>query len=490
MQNVSIFGAALRAVRVRSNGLAALGLLVLAAILGFAAPVARADVPADIVLSPPIAVGTNPPCGVAIHGANVYVTDCSNSVNVINAATNTVEASITDPSFNDPISIAITANGEFAYVANWFGNSVSVINLTTNTVVKTINVGNNPDSLILSPDGNYVYVSNNASDTVSVIDTATNTVASTVPVGYGPWGLAITPDGNYVYVTNNVTGAVSVIDTALALTTPASAVNTITGLPATGSSNFLSGVAIANGYAYVTSSPENTVGVIDLATNQIVGTIAVPDASGIAITPDGKFAYVTNDGNPGIVSVIDLSSNTIVNTLNVGTGAYGIAVTPDGNFVYVGNSNNNMGGTSNTSNTVTVIARGTASGPAITANLPAGYVGTSYRSNLVAENLSSPAFSLAPNSTPLPDGLTLNADGSLTGTPTTPGSYTFTATVTGTDNGLSTTVSQQFTIVVRTGTPPPPSTATAAPVPTLGDMALALLGLLLACGAALRLRRR
>ena len=52
-------------------------------------------------------------------------------------------------------------------------------------------------------------------NTVAVLATATNTLlGQPIIVGWGPTGLAITPDGKRVYVANNADNTVSVIDTA------------------------------------------------------------------------------------------------------------------------------------------------------------------------------------------------------------------------------------------------------------------------------------
>ena len=54
----------------------------------------------------------------------------------------------------------------------------------------------------------------------------------------------------------------------------------------------------------------------------------------VAISPDGARAYVNNHDS-GTVSVINTASNTVVDTITVGSGPYGIAITPDGNRAYV-----------------------------------------------------------------------------------------------------------------------------------------------------------
>jgi YVTN family beta-propeller protein len=70
--------------------------------------------------------------------------------------------------------------------------------------------------------------------------------------------------------------------------------------------------------AYVTNGNDNTVSVIDTASNTVVATVAVGACSrGVAITPNGTRAYVTNLCSDS-VSVIDTSSNTVVATVVLG----------------------------------------------------------------------------------------------------------------------------------------------------------------------------
>jgi YVTN family beta-propeller protein len=91
----------------------------------------------------------------------------------------------------------------FAYVTNrTSAGTVSVIDTATNTVVATVGVGSFPLSVAVTPNGQRAYVTNQSSNNVSVIDTATNAVVATVPVGLAPKGVAITPDGKLAYVAN------------------------------------------------------------------------------------------------------------------------------------------------------------------------------------------------------------------------------------------------------------------------------------------------
>jgi YVTN family beta-propeller protein len=96
---------------------------------------------------------------------------------------------------------------------------------------------------------------------------------------------------------------------------------------------------------YSVNEIDATVSVIDLSNNSVVSTISIgtPQGSysyGIAITPDGRYAYVTLILD-NTVKVIDISTNTVVNSVSVGNGPFGIAITPDGNHAYVTNSFDN-----------------------------------------------------------------------------------------------------------------------------------------------------
>jgi YVTN family beta-propeller protein len=95
-------------------------------------------------------------------------------------------------------------------------------------------------------------------------------------------------------------------------------------------------------HAYVTNSVSNNVSVIDTATNTVeAATLAVgTNPTAVAVTPDGKHAYVANLGSNS-VSVIDAASNTVVATIPVGNAPDAVAVTPDGKHAYVANSNSN-----------------------------------------------------------------------------------------------------------------------------------------------------
>jgi YVTN family beta-propeller protein len=90
--------------------------------------------------------------------------------------------------------------------------------------------------------------------------------------------------------------------------------------------------------AYVTNFESESVSVIDTVSGAAVTTIAVGlHPRGVAINPDGTRAYVANEGSNS-VSVIDTASNETVGLpITVGAEPLGIAITPDGTRAYVAN---------------------------------------------------------------------------------------------------------------------------------------------------------
>ena len=302
----------------------------------FADPIVVATIPVGIY---PEAVAITP------NGQYAYVNNCeSETVSAINVSTNTVVATI--PVGVYPEGVAITPDGQYAYVANASSassNSVSVINISTNTVVATIPVGYAPTSVAITPNGQYAYVNNVVSNSVSVINVSTNTVVATIPVGYNPKGVAITPDGQYAYVSNIGSNSVSVINVST---------NIVDYTIAVSSGPLAVAITPDGQYAYVANSKSNTVAVINISTNTVVHTIAVGNEPwSVAITPDGQHAYVANAVSDNI-SVINISTNTVVYTVAVGNEPRSVAITPDGQHAYVTNS---------VSENVSVIATGISS---------------------------------------------------------------------------------------------------------------------------------
>ena len=173
----------------------------------------------------------------------------------------------------------------------------------------------------------------------TVTPPVTPTAITQVTVSNNPWSVAFTPNGKYAYVVSvdETKGSVSVIDTASkAVVKKISIKRSNSALP-----NTPHGLAISpdGKYAYVVNEGPGTVSVIDTATNTAVNDIVVGNSpSAVAISPDGTYAYVGNTGDDTI-SVFNTATHTVIDTIPVGNDIYfSIAFAPNGAYAYVANS--------------------------------------------------------------------------------------------------------------------------------------------------------
>lgn len=91
-------------------------------------------------------------------------------------------------------------------------------------------------------------------------------------------------------------------------------------------------VAAAAPYAYITNSGTGSVSIIDIATQMVVASAVGGSPLGVALTPDGSKAYMTDGIN---VLVFDTVTKGVIKTLAVNSWPFGVAVSPDGSKAYV-----------------------------------------------------------------------------------------------------------------------------------------------------------
>lgn len=123
-------------------------------------------------------------------------------------------AIFTEPTTSSPI--ALSNDKAFVWVVNPDDDSVSVINAGTDGLVFRLTVGDEPQSIALDPDGEYAYVASAADNSVTVIRvTNTSPFAAVVEekfvTGAEPWNIVISPDGKRVYVANSAQDTITVI---------------------------------------------------------------------------------------------------------------------------------------------------------------------------------------------------------------------------------------------------------------------------------------
>jgi YVTN family beta-propeller protein len=126
---------------------------------------------------------------VTPDGASLYVTNELSGVTVINAGNGKVAARLREPS---PFSVAISGNGDRAYITGLGPGRLTAIDTGTHRVSSTVSVGPyGTDPFTVRASGDAVYVADQGANTLSVIDQSTLRVTATVATGNSPYGIAV-----------------------------------------------------------------------------------------------------------------------------------------------------------------------------------------------------------------------------------------------------------------------------------------------------------
>ena len=98
-------------------------------------------------------------------------------------------------------------------------------------------------------------------------------------------------------------------------------------------------MAIGGDTLYVTHGTGNTVSVVDLPSRTVIDSLTVPSgAAGAAVVVDDHL-YLTNSGPVGVVSVVDIDSGSStyksVTEVHFSDVVLSLAASPDGQHVFV-----------------------------------------------------------------------------------------------------------------------------------------------------------
>jgi DNA-binding beta-propeller fold protein YncE len=299
---------------------------------------------------------------------------------VLDAASGRVLATL--PTGRGPHEVAISHDGRWAVVSNYGprgepGNSITVIDVPGHRVARTIEIagyerphgmaflpgdtllavtaeskkavllidfrtgkisrvlpsnGRATHMLSLSTDGKTMVTANIADGTISVIHPSGTDSVAAVRVTAAPEGIVITPDGKSAWVGSDRDSVVVVMDLE-----KAQPVDTLHGfgLP------YRLAITPDVRRAVVTDPVKAQVRIFDVATRReraaldipadsIVPTAEVPGSpspEGVAISRDGRWAFVTLQGRNRVIT-IDLDSPRIVGWAPTGTWSDVIGFSP------------------------------------------------------------------------------------------------------------------------------------------------------------------
>lgn len=245
-------------------------------------------------------------------GSILYVAHLTGKrIDGIDVATGIVELSVSVP--KSPRGIALSSDGAVLYAACYDDKRprgmICEIAIASGEVARVLEAGHSPCAPVTAPDGSVLYFANRFEDKIAVMDIASGAVMDTIAVEREPCALALTPDGGKLVAAN---------------------------LVPTGRSDL--------------NDKRSTVSIINAASRTVEARVPLANGAqslrGVCISPDGAFAYITHVRsnftqtplqpilggwiNANGMSVVDLRTNTWVNTVLLDDGQYGGAANPWG----------------------------------------------------------------------------------------------------------------------------------------------------------------
>ncbi|MCP5479763.1 MAG: putative Ig domain-containing protein, partial [Rhodanobacteraceae bacterium] len=354
-----------------------------------------------------------------------------------------------------PVGLTLNSDGSLSGTptsAGTFSFDVSISDANSQPGSSSHSLTIDPPGLVLSPPAGTLNAAyNSAFGQVFSVSGGVGPFTYALTSGTLPTGLSLA--GDTLSGTPTQVGSFPITVTATDTGTTGGAL-LAKGIPFTVSENYTVTVAAP----VISLSPATLGG----------GTVGVPYAQNLSASGGiGPYAFTVATGSlpPGL-------------TLST-AGAIGGSPTANGSFAFSVEAADANGLTGTAAYNIVVAALPLTLGPG---SLPGGSVGAAYLQNLQPGG-GVPPYQFVVSGGALPPGLSLAADGTLSGTPTQNGTYSFTVSLS--DNAVpASSVSQTYTLLVGV-----PAIASPELIPATNPWALLLMGLLVVLAGSLTITR-
>ena len=272
----------------------------------------------------------------------IQTNSAGDSVHVIDAATNKIMAEV--QGIERAHGAQAAPDGAWFYVSNEADNTVDVVSVKTMTVTKKIPLSGHPNNLAITPDGRKLYVAiAQAPGAVDVLDAVKQTKLRTVSVHGGVHNTYVTPDGKYAVAGMIGARNITVIDTKTDMPVWTTYFDlgirpmTFDVNPDGSTRRIYAQLSEFNGFAVVDFQTRKEVARIkfpELPAGQLTEGHGGNTSHGIGVTSDNR-TLVANSSINSIVYLYSLPDLKLLGEVKVGHSPNWVALTPDGKFAYV-----------------------------------------------------------------------------------------------------------------------------------------------------------
>jgi YVTN family beta-propeller protein len=262
------------------------------------------------------------------------------------------------PVGNDPHEVAVSDDGKTAYISNYGairgtgGNTIAVVDLTAQKPLAPIDLGalRAPHGLVFA--GGKLYFTAEGAKVVGRYDPATQKIDWVLGTGQNRTHMVIVSKDLQTIFTSNVSSStISVIERIAVPGPPPGPMPGGPGgpPPPAGPGRRLdwnvTNIAVGRGSEgfdltpdgrelWVANAQDRTISVIDVATRKVIQTLPSTGAANrLKITPDGRYVFVS-DMSGNHLLVLDAATRTEYRKITLPGNSEGLLMEPDGSHVY------------------------------------------------------------------------------------------------------------------------------------------------------------
>ena len=249
------------------------------------------------------------------------------------------------PAGPDPHEVVASPDGRFAYITNYGGggrgalHTISVVDLATQKALPAVDLG-----VLRGPHGidfadGRVYFTAEANKAIGRLDATGKQVEWLLGTGQNATHMVIvSKDTRRIFTSNIASDTITIIDSESG--GGSGGWNETQVHVGKGPEGF--DVSPNGKEVWAANSQDGSVSVIDVASKKVVQTIeaGTKHSNRLKFSPDGKLVLVSDAGASDLI-ILDAGSRSVKKKLTVGRGPEGVLIAPDGSHAYAATAQDN-----------------------------------------------------------------------------------------------------------------------------------------------------